>query len=295
MNEIRKELERQFKAFGLFNKADDEKADVSSLPEEQDVSAETETAAAGIEVPSDFEPSFADDFKNLSPQWQAYLSEREKKRAEERREITEKLDILHWLQGFEELSRKRGNNGISGLKKWFDGLVYIDEKMHTEPVKTLDAIAQAFGVKALFSANKPSEETGRILNRLMELETEFHNFTNFMQQKQNSDNVVKLQEFGAQKDEKGRRLHPYFDVVSAQMQNLLQAGLAGDLEAAYAQAVWLNPEVRSELILKKIDSDSAAAQKAQKAAFSPKGKAKAPERRLTLREELEKNMAAFRD
>lgn len=76
MNEIRKELERQFKAFGLFNKADDEKADVSSLPEEQDVSAET--AAAGIEVPSDFEPSFADDFKNLSPQWQAYLSEREK-------------------------------------------------------------------------------------------------------------------------------------------------------------------------------------------------------------------------
>ena len=116
-----------------------------------------------------------------------------------------------------------------------------------------------------------------------------------MQQKQNDDFIKQIQAFGGQKDEKGELLHPYFDLVYQSMKSLLQNGLAASLEDAYKQAIWLNADIRKELIAQKINSEAEEAQKAQKAAFSPKGKAKAPERPLTLREEIEKNMAAFMD
>ena len=167
--------------------------------------------------------------------------------------------------------------------------------MHSRPVETLNAIAQVFKVKAQFSETPQTEISDRILKRLSDLDLSFHSLRDYLQQSEQRSFYSQIQAFGSQKDESGHLLHPYFDAVFKQMQALLQNGLASSIEDAYKQAVWLNADVRKELIAKQIDSDAAEAQKAQKAAFSPKGKAKAPERPLTLREEIEKNMAAFLD
>lgn len=290
MNDLRKEIERQFKAFGLSEP--DEKAtgeDISAV-------SNNEEESGLIAAPADFEPEYSVAFSELSPKWQKYLSKREEKLKAERQELSAKIGLLDSLKNLDgEFQKRKTENNIHSLREWLEGLAYIDEQMHSRPVETLNAIAQVFKVKAQFSETPQTEISDRILKRLSDLDLSFHSLRDYLQQSEQRSFYSQIQAFGSQKDESGHLLHPYFDAVFKQMQALLQNGLASSIEDAYKQAVWLNADVRKELIAKQIDSDAAEAQKAQKAAFSPKGKAKAPERPLTLREEIEKNMAAFLD
>ena len=289
MNDLRKELERQFKAFGLSEPNVDADAEIKA-------EANNEAEKVLIAAPADFEPEYAAAFSELSPKWQKYLNKREEKIKAERKELSAKLEIINWLKGFDDVLQKRcGEEGIHSLQEWLSGLIFIDEQIHSRPAETLNAIAKVFNVKAQFTETPQTEITNRILERLSELDAGFHSLRDYLQQRQSADFNSQLQTFGAQKDENGRRLYPYFETVYNQMRNLLQSGLAAGFEDAYKQAVWLNADVRKELIAKQINSEAEDAQKAQKAAFSPKGKAKAPNRPLTLREEIEKNMAAFMD
>ena len=289
MNDLRKEIERQFKAFGLSEPNVDADAKIKA-------EANNEAEKVLIAAPADFEPEYAVAFSELSPKWQKYLNKREEKIKAERKELSAKLEIINWLKGFDDVLQKRcGEEGIHSLQEWLSGLIFIDEQIHSRPAETLNAIAKVFNVKAQFTETPQTEITNRILERLSELDAGFHSLRDYLQQRQSADFNSQLQTFGAQKDENGRRLYPYFETVYNQMRNLLQSGLAAGFEDAYKQAVWLNADVRKELIAKQINSEAEDAQKAQKAAFSPKGKAKAPNRPLTLREEIEKNMAAFMD
>lgn len=289
MNDLRKELERQFRAYGL---AEPDENAAAENPAEADEEAQSGLIAA----PADFEPEYAAAFSELSPKWQKYLSKREEKLKAERKELSAKIGLLDSLKNLDGAFQKRKTeNNIHSLREWLEGLVYIDEQMHSRPVETLNAIAQVFNVKAQFAETPQIEISDRILKRLAELDLSFHSLRDYLQQSEQRSFYSQIQDFGLQKDEAGHLLHPYFDAVYKQMQTLLQNGLASSIEDAYKQAVWLNTDVRKELIAKQINSDAAEAQKAQKAAFSPKGKAKAPERPLTLREEIEKNMAAFLD
>lgn len=290
MNDLRKELERQFKTFGFYEPNEKTVETIS----ENDTAAETERKP--LAAPGDFDPEYAAAFGELSPKWQNYLCKRDEKLKAERKEISAKLALLNSLNGFDDVFQKRRlNDGISSFQEWLEGLVYVDEQIHSRPAKTLEALAKVFHVNAQFSEIPQTEFSNRILNRLAELDASFHNLKDYLQQRQNGDFNSRLQAFGAQKDENGRSLYPYFEAVYNQMRALLQGGLAASFEDAYKQAVWLDADIRKELIAKKINSDAGEAQKAQKATFSPKGKAKAPERPLTLREEIEKNMAAFLD
>lgn len=285
MNDLRKEIERQFKAFGLYEP--DEKTAEPALSEEE---------ALLVAAPADFEPEYAAAFGELSPKWQKYLSKREEKLKAKRQELSAKIGLLDSLKNLDgEFQKRKAENNIHSLREWLEGLAFIDEQMHHRPVETLSAIAQVFNVKAQFSETPQAETTDRILKRLSELDSSFHSLRDYLQQRQSADFNSQLQTFGTQKDENGRRLYPYFETVYNQMRSLLQSGLAAGFEDAYKKAVWLNADVRKELIAKQISSEAEDARKAQKAAFSPKGKAKAPERPLTLREEIEKNMAAFMD
>ena len=291
MNDLRKEIERQFKLLGFF---EPDKKTTEKIPEIE--TAETNTEAAPLPAPADFEPEYAAAFGELSPKWQKYLSKREEKLKAERQELSAKIGLLDSLKNLDgEFQKRKAENNIHSLREWLEGLAFIDEQMHHRPVETLSAIAQVFNVKAQFSETPQAETTDRILKRLSELDSSFHSLRDYLQQRQSADFNSQLQTFGTQKDENGRRLYPYFETVYNQMRSLLQSGLAAGFEDAYKKAVWLNADVRKELIAKQISSEAEDARKAQKAAFSPKGKAKAPERPLTLREEIEKNMAAFMD
>jgi hypothetical protein len=57
-----------------------------------------------------------------------------------------------------------------------------------------------------------------------------------------------IETFATAKDDKGNLVHPYFDEVAADIQNLFAAGLAKDLNEAYDKAVYANPATRQKEI-----------------------------------------------
>lgn len=297
MSKLREELERQFKAYGLFT-GDSKK----ETPKTEDnvaaiqPSTEQKSEVDVFTAPQNYQEEFANDFKNLPHNWQKFLSEREKN-------LQQKLDDnakhLQTFQGIENMFNTRkaslNNQGIRSLQEWIEGLAWIDENMETRPAEVIRCLAVLYGVNLNTSQNKNEPVSEEMLARVHKLEHNFHKVISdlqYMRAKQLGD---LMHIFANQKDEKGALLHPHFYEVLPQLQKILQGNGLSDIADAYNGALWLNPRIREELIDEKISSKAQEAEKARRASFAPKGKAQAPERRLTLREQLEKNMAAFRD
>lgn len=293
MNEIREELERQFKERGLRDDASE--TDVVC----DTANAQTPDGAVNVVVcykaPSGYLPEFAEDFRNLPPVWQKFLSEHEAQKASEISEYTEKLDGYRWIDDIFSANEQRlAENGISKVRDWLEGLAWIDAEMSARPAETLKALAVIYGVNPQDAPIKDADVSQQMIARLCQLERGYHDLTAYLEKQQTQKFMKEITAFSRQTDEKGRPLHPYLEDVMPEIFNLLESGVAQDIASAYEKALWLVPHIRGELITQKINSKAVEAQKAQKAAFSPKGKSEAPKRELTLREELEKNLAAFK-
>lgn len=303
MNDLRKEIEHQFKVHGLMT--DENQADAIT-PEESEptvavvekvveTTEPTETVAV-IVAPKGYNEKFASEFKNLPTEWQVFLSEREANTEAEINDYASKLQNYHSLEELFEQNRQRLQNlGIEKMQDWLAGLAWLDKQIEEHPAKTLQAIATIYGVKAEFPQIRNKQPEPEVVARLCQLEHQYRDLTSYLQAQDTQRLVDLIRMFGRQIDQSGNLLHPYFDEVKQQVFALLNSGTAADIEQAYESALWLNPPTRARLIQQTINTQTAEAEKAKKAAFAPKGKAEKTERPLTLREEIAKNMAALMD
>lgn len=301
MNDLRKELERQFKAHGLLeeqavNKASDVSPETAA-PSGPPVSQIEETAVAQVLLaPESYQEKFASDFKNLPHEWQVFLIEHENQNNEKYKKASDGLQAYKQLEIMYDNNRLRlEEQGVRKIQDWLEGLVWVDQELARRPEQTIRAIAQVYGVKLDGKEHKFDAVSAQTVARLGDLERNFHEIASYLNNLQIQRLDDMLQMFARQTDADGNALHPYFEAVKNQVRELMVSGVLQSVEDAYESALWLNPQIRAELIAKQISSQAAEAQKAHKAAFAPKGKSEAPERPLTLREELEKNMAAFMD
>lgn len=299
MNDLRKELERQFQAHGLVeNTAVKETSDnlagkiISEKPPLVTVSEEK--VAEELFAPASYKEQFASDFKNLPQEWQAFLIEHENQNNEKYQKAIDGLQDYKLFEAqYEEERLRLQEQGVKKLGEWLGGLIWIDREMARRPEQTLKAMAKVYGIKLDDKEFKKNDVSSETVERLSNLEKNFSELTSYLSELQTQRLKDTLQMFGRQTDKDGNLLHPYFETVKNQVWELLLSGTVQNVTEAYEKALWLNPQIRSELIEQQISSRAAEAQKAQKAAFAPKGKSEAPEKPLTLREELEKNMAAL--
>ena len=287
MSKLREEIERRLAQTDLFkekSKADDATENASAAPE-------NEAPVEEVHAPYD-DVKFAADFVNLSPEWQSFLQARE---AEVNRVLAACADRLSKYAAVERLYQahcaRTHQQGAQKLEEWLSGIKQIDASLQVNPMETLCAIALCYGIALRSKTPINGALTREIVGRLCELERSYFGLKDAMQQQhaQRLADTVKL--FGSQKNADGEPAHPYFEAVRQQIFELLNSGAAHDVAEAYEQALWLNPLVREELIKQKINKRAVEAERAKQASFTPKGKAQAPEKKLTLREEIEKNMA----
>ena len=299
MSEIREELVRQFKAHNLLE--DNEQNETpqpytletdASITEEKPATVEAQVIEEII-APKSYTGKFADDFKNLPQEWQVFLNQHETENEEKLSGLNNQAETYRRLEDLFGLFQFRlQQRGIKCLQDWYEGLAWIDAAMDENPAETLNALAVIYGVKN-FNPNSKQHPSDETIARLCKLEQSYHNLTSFLQTAELQRLAENLQQFAQQSDKDGNLLHPYFDVVGQQVFDLLSKGIVGNVNDAYEFALWTTPVVRNELIKQQISSQAAEAEKAKKAAFAPKGKAETPEKSLTVREELEKNMAAL--
>ena len=279
MSEVRKELER------IARELEIDKAPKSSrsISAGNDNSAKNKSGDEYLSAPAGYSKEYAETFASLSPEWRKYLCVREQEIERGFDDLRHRIGAYQWLEdAYATRADELRGYGIKSAREWLDNMIRIDEMLSRKPADTVNMLAAAYhvgGGSMPFRAadGKSAQQISAAL-------------ADKMVQKQ-------VEEFAAAQDAEGRAKHPFFREVVRDMYDLLQKGLADNLDDAYEAAVWFNASTRDKLIAKRsqeaLELKSKDALKSKEAAFAPKGKADFDTKDMSLREELEMRFAAL--
>jgi hypothetical protein len=99
------------------------------------------------------------------------------------------------------------------------------------------------------------------LDKLYKLEEKLNSFERDKTQSEQTYYQKTIESFANSKDENGKPKHPYFEDVKSDMAMLLSAGRAETLEEAYNQSIFLNPSLRSDIIMRQSNNERRIADK----------------------------------
>lgn len=287
MSDLRDELEQGFSSA----ETQSEPQTTGNAAGEQTASQEPAVIDEWMDAPKAYTKEYQENFKSLSPEWRKYLIEREKQVEKGFSEQGNKIGAYKWADDvFGTRQERLGKLGFKGSRDYVEHLTAIDDALANDPVGTLRALSEAYGV----DVNNNEQISNSLQKQINEIQQSLANQQAFIQAQQTRNANKAFDEFVNAKDEAGALKHPYWEEVRTDMVPLLQNGISATLEDAYERAIWSNKAVREKIIAAQakadIDSKVAAASKAKEAGFAPKSKQTAPDRELSLREELE---AAF--
>lgn len=289
MSDLREELEQ---GFSSADKQSETQVKTGNAVEEQTTSQEPAVTDEWMDAPKAYKQEYQESFKTLSPEWRKYLIDREKQVERGFSEQGNKLSSYKWADDvFSTRQERLGQMGFTKAQEYIEHLTAIDDALAKDPVGTLRALSEAYGV----DINNNDQISNSFAKRIAEMEQSLANQQAYIRQQQTQTANQAFEDFTNAKDDAGNLKHPHWEEVRSDMANLIQKGICTTLEDAYERAIWSNKDVREKMIAAQakaeLDSKVAAADKAKEVAFSPKSKQTAPERDLSLREELE---AAFR-
>ena len=242
-----------------------------------------------ITAPNSYKQEYKDTFNQLPTEWQKYLATREK---EVEQGLSKARNQYSWVDKvYNDRREALAAQGYNSAQDYINDLVLISDALAKDPTATLEALRSNYGVEA------SGQENNALQRQLMALQQTVNQQQSYLNAQRQESIMNALNAFMNAKDESGNAKHIYFDDVRDEMVALLKSGLAKDYEDAYNQAVWRVESVRNKMIAAQakaeLEQKTATAQKAKTAAFEPTSKTEGTPKKLSLREELERNMAMF--
>jgi pantothenate kinase-related protein Tda10 len=171
-------------------------------------------------------------------------------------------------------------NGIHPAA-WINNLgrahMILSQAPYQQKVELFNKLAQDYGIdlNSAYSGENTTQyqdpQSVALKQQIDYLNQQVQQVSSWREQQEQSVLMSEIQRFSSDADK-----HPHFEVVREQMAQLLENGLANDLETAYAKAVRLNDEVwqtEQNRLLKQATNQASQAQrvaKAKAAAVSPK-------------------------
>lgn len=283
MSELRDELEAQFASA----ETQSDNAQNVNGTEEQAGNA-VANADEWLNAPAAYTQDRKDNFKNLPQDWRKYLIEREKQTEKGFSDFGNKINSYKYVDDlFNGRQDRLKAAGFNNAKEYIDYLTLIDDCMVKNPSATINELKNWY--KITDDGVAANSNNNELLTRLNAQERQLQQLNQALQ----GDRIKReIDAFVSTKDDAGNPKYPYFEEVKQNIGMLMDRGICKTLEEAYNQATWANAEVRKKMLEAQQQADltakTQAAEKAKQAGFSPTSKTTAPERELTLREELEK-------
>lgn len=239
-----------------------------------------------ITAPHSYKQEFKDTFNTLTPEWQKYLSEREK---EVEQGLSRARNQYSWVDKiYTDRKDALSQMGYANAQDYLGDLVLMHEALVKNPSATIDALKTNYGI-----IDGGSQQDNALLKKVQTLADTVERQQVILNNQQNERVQNELQAFLGAKDDAGNPKHPYLEDVKDEMTVLLGKGLANNYEDAYNQAIWRVEGVRNKIIASKTNENMAqkasVAQKAKTAAFDPSSKKEGTQKALSLREEIERN------
>ncbi len=171
-------------------------------------------------------------------------------------------------------------NGIHPAA-WINNLgrahMILSQAPYQQKVELFNKLAQDYGIdlNSAYSGDNTTQyqdpQAYALRQQIEQLQQQVQQVGSWKEQQEQSVLMNEIQRFSSDADK-----HPHFEAVREQMAQLLENGLANDLETAYAKAVRLNDEVwqtEQNRLLQQATNQASQAQrvaKAKAAAVSPK-------------------------
>jgi pantothenate kinase-related protein Tda10 len=171
-------------------------------------------------------------------------------------------------------------NGIHPAA-WINNLgrahMILSQAPYDQKVQLFNKLAQDYGIdlNSAYSGENTTQyqdpQSVALKQQIDYLNQQVQQVASWREQQEQGVLLNEIQRFSSDADK-----HPHFEVVREQMAQLLENGLANDLETAYAKAVRLNDEVwqtEQNRLLKQATNQASQAQrvaKAKAAAVSPR-------------------------
>lgn len=276
MSDLRDTLEEAYAS------ADTQSQEPQNVAIEENNNPTPAEVAEVITAPNSYKQEFKDSFNTLTPEWQKYLSAREK---EVEQGLSRARNQYSWVdKAYNDRKDNLKSQGFNSVQEYFDTLVNIADNLERNPQATIAQLQSIYGVTG---DNNPLQQ------QIIELSNRLNQQQGYLQAKENERIKSEFDTFLNAKDEKGNLLHGYYEEVKPDMIKLLNVGLAKNFEDAYNQAIWQNESVRNKIIAERANESltqkTAIAKKAKTASFDPSSKTEPAPVTYDLREELERN------
>lgn len=276
MSDLRETLEEAYAS------ADVQSQEPQTVATDEDNNTAPAEPVEVITAPNSYKQEFKDSFNTLTPEWQKYLSAREK---EVEQGLSRARNQYSWVdKAYNDRKDNLVSQGFNNAQEYFNTLVSIADSLDKDPQSTITQLQSIYGVGV---ADNPLQKQVQALSQQLAQQQ------GYLQAKENERVKNEYDAFINAKDDKGNLTHAYFEDVKGDMLKLLQAGLANNFEDAYNKAIWQVESVRNKIIAgqknAEIAQKTAVAQKAKSASFDPTSKTEPAPKEYDLREELERN------
>ena len=223
--------------------------------DDQEATDGTKAAAkeATVEAPDGWSAEMKEAFAALPENVRDYVAARDKaahsKLSEQGRELATLKPVSDTLERYRHTFEARGLDPHAAVNAMFE----VQDRLDRDPVSAIRQIAQIYGVDLAQYAGQPQEDaptgdanTAAVNQQIASLSQQLDAIRDETAQDRNSHTARELKENQDRVAEwsKGK---PHFDAVRKRMAALMDAGEAADLDAAYEQAIWSNPEIRTKL------------------------------------------------
>lgn len=260
----------------------------------------TEKQIDTTRAPSSWKKETAEMFASLPPDVQAEIHRRETdfhkgygKQFEESPAYKEMAPLAEVGQRYESVAApykenfaKYGIDATQAVKELFQ----MDHDLRNAPpaVKLQKALqlAQHYGVDL---TQQFAPEVAQMQQRMYELEQQNKQYIEGMQSREMEAVTSEISKFAEN--------HEHFDKVRLHMKALIDGGQANDLQSAYDQAVYANPETRKALLEQqaRVEQEKVNLQRAKTASVSLKGSSPASGMAHAPRNSLRDEIAAAFD
>jgi len=257
---------------GQFARADGgEPAPAAEPVSDADPIADTpEQPSTAAEPPTSWSADAKAEWPKLSPALQQAVIKRETEINDGgRRWSEEKRTYEEMLAPVREQARRAGVDEREGLNR----LIAASDFLERDPANAIQWLAQQYGVNLTQQpgdTGAPAQALPREVLNTMQTVNTLHQR---LEARERADAASAIQAFASQPG------HEHFDAVKADMGRLIETGQAHDMADAYEKAIWMNPDIRSQLVAAqtakatadKRAQEQAVAERARRAALSISG------------------------
>lgn len=205
--------------------------------------------AAATKAPQSWSPALREKFSTLPSEVQQQISQREdqmtrklNETAQERKIAQEFLSVTQpYVDHFKELN-------VHPLKATQD-LLQVGYTLHKgnlqEKVGVVANLIKNFKIDVNALADELDKETPAIPREIDQRLARIEQTYNQQRQQEDTSRINEVNK--TIEDFADNPKNKYFDRLATQMSRLIDAGAAKDLQAAYEQAAWADPEIRREM------------------------------------------------